>query len=86
MVYLTSFIGGEMTNFTSRVKDLRNKAGMTQEDLAKAVKVRRETIIYLEKGKYIPSLKLATRISEVFETPIEDIFEFTEKQLWEEES
>lgn len=49
---------------------------MTQEDLAKRVGVRRETIVFLEKGKYNPSLKLAYKIAKVFNAKIEDIFIF----------
>ncbi len=47
---------------------------MSQEDLAKRVGVRRETIGFLEKGKYNPSLVLAWRIAKLFNTAIEDIF------------
>jgi len=49
---------------------------MTQEDLARKIGVRRETIVFLEKGKYNPSLKLAYDISKVFNEKIEDIFIF----------
>ncbi len=41
-------------SFRTRIKELRARHGLTQEDLAKAVGVRRETILYMEKGKYIP--------------------------------
>ena len=41
------------------IKEYRARAGMTQADLADAVGVRRETIVFLEKGTYNPSLKLA---------------------------
>jgi putative transcriptional regulator len=44
--------------------------------LAEKVGVRRETIVFLEMGKYNPSLKLAHDISKVFKTKIEDIFSF----------
>lgn len=47
---------------------------MTQTELAKLVGVRRETIYNLENGKYNPSLSLAWKIAEVFETSIEDVF------------
>lgn len=49
---------------------------LTQKELADKVGVRRETIVFLEKGKYNPSLKLAHRIAQVFETSIENIFIF----------
>ena len=51
---------------------------MTQEELASKVGVRRETILFLEKGKYNPSLKLAHDISKVFGMSIEDVFIFEE--------
>lgn len=57
------------------------KYGMTQEELAKKVGVRRETIVFLEKGKYNPSLKLAYKIARVFNVSIEDIFIFDEEDL-----
>ncbi len=60
----------------TNIKELRTKKGLTQEDLAKLVNVRRETIVFLEQGKYVPSLKLAYDISKVFKQRIEDIFEF----------
>ena len=49
---------------------------MTQQELADLVDVRRETIVFLEQGKYNPSLKLAYKIAKVFEKSIEDIFIF----------
>jgi len=58
----------------TRIKELRAKYNLTQEDLAKKVNVRRETIVFLEKGKYMPSLKLAYDVAQVFESKIEDIF------------
>ncbi len=49
---------------------------MTQEELAISVGVRRETIVFLEKGKYNPSLKLAYDISKVLHSRIEEVFIF----------
>jgi len=60
----------------NRIKELRARDGLTQKDLAKLVDVRRETIVFLEKGKYNPSLKLAYDISQVFKLTIEDVFSF----------
>jgi putative transcriptional regulator len=60
----------------NRIKELRARYDMTQSDLAKRVNVRRETIVFLEKGKYNPSLKLAYDISVVFSMPIEEVFIF----------
>ncbi len=60
----------------NRIKEYRARFDFTQEDLAKKVNVRRETIVFLEKNKYNPSLKLAHDIAKVFETKIEEIFLF----------
>jgi putative transcriptional regulator len=58
----------------TRMKEYRTRLGLTQEKLAEIVGVRRETIIFLEKGKYNPSLKLAHSIARALEAGIEDIF------------
>jgi putative transcriptional regulator len=58
----------------TRIKELRTARGMTQVDLAKEVGVRRETIVFLEKGKYNPSLQLAHNIASTFDMAIEDVF------------
>jgi putative transcriptional regulator len=58
----------------NRIKEFRAKHNMTQEDLAKKTGVRRETILFLEKDKYNPSLKLASDIAKVFGVKIEDVF------------
>ena len=58
----------------TRIKELRARDKLTQEDLAKKVNVRRETIVFLEKGKYNPSLKLAYDIAKVFNLTIEEVF------------
>ena len=60
----------------NKIKELRARDGLTQENLAAKVDVRRETILYLEQGKYNPSLKLAHDIAVVFKMPIEEIFIF----------
>jgi putative transcriptional regulator len=59
---------------SNRVKELRAIKGLTQNDLAEKVGVRRETIVFLEKGKYNPSLQLAYDISKLFEQSIESVF------------
>ncbi len=61
---------------TSRIKELRARDNLTQRDLAHKVGVRRETIVFLEKGKYNPSLKLAHDIARVFGLKIEEVFIF----------
>lgn len=60
----------------NRIKELRARDNLTQLDLAKLVDVRRETIVFLEKGKYNPSLKLAYDISQIFRLKIEEVFIF----------
>jgi len=61
---------------TSRIRELRARDKLTQMDLARKVGVRRETIVFLEKGKYNPSLKLAYDIAQVFRLSIEEVFLF----------
>jgi putative transcriptional regulator len=60
----------------NRIRELRAKFNLTQDDLAKKVNVRRETIVFLEKNKYNPSLKLAHDIAVLFNTTIEEVFLF----------
>lgn len=60
----------------NRIKELRAKFGLTQEELAQKVGVRRETIVFLEKGKYNPSLKLAYDTAKALNTSIEKLFKF----------
>jgi putative transcriptional regulator len=62
----------------NRIKELRARYNFTQDDLAKKVGVRRETIVFLEKGKYNPSLKLAYDISKALNSKIEEVFIFSE--------
>ncbi|ANF22162.1 helix-turn-helix transcriptional regulator [Thermococcus piezophilus] len=58
----------------NRLRELREARRLTQEELAKALGVTRQTIIAIEKGKYDPSLKLAFKIARFFGVLIEDIF------------
>jgi len=58
------------------MKELRAKYDLTQEKLANKVGVRRETIVFLERGKYNPSLKLAYDVAKVLESKIEEVFIF----------
>ncbi|MFH1308050.1 MAG: helix-turn-helix transcriptional regulator [archaeon] len=64
----------------TRIKEFRARYNWTQEDLARKVGVRRETIVFLEKGKYNPSLQLAHDISKVLKTKIDELFIFEEKR------
>lgn len=63
----------------TKIKELRARHDLTQEDLAKKVGVRRETIVFLEKGKYNPSLKLAHNIARVLESKIDELFIFEDE-------
>ncbi len=62
----------------TRIREYRARYDMSQEDLARKAGVRRETIGFLEKGKYNPSLVLAWKIAKIFNTTIEDIFTIEE--------
>ena len=58
----------------TRIKEYRARQNLTQEKLAEIVGVRRETIIFLEQGKYNPSLKLAYNIAKALNTTIDEMF------------
>lgn len=60
----------------TRIKEFRQKLGLTQEQLANLVDVRRETIVFLEQGKYNPSLKLAHDVAKTLKTSIDTLFIF----------
>jgi putative transcriptional regulator len=63
-------------NISNRVRDLRYEHGqMTQQALAEAVGVSRQTIIAIESGKYSPSLEVALKIARAFDRSVESIFE-----------
>lgn len=65
--------------FKTRMKELRARHDLTQEQLANKVGVRRETIGHIEKGKYNLSLLLAYKISKTLESKIEEVFIFEKK-------
>ena len=64
----------------TRIPELRKQNKVTQEELALALGVTRQTIISLENGKYNASLQLAFKISRFFGKSIEDIFLFEEEE------
>jgi len=66
----------DKAHFETRIKEFRAKLGWTQEKLAQEVGVSRETISYLEKGKYNPSLKLAFCIAQALNSTIDELFIF----------
>jgi putative transcriptional regulator len=63
----------------NRIRELRAKQDLSQLELAQRVGVRRETIVFLEKGKYNPSLRLAHDIAKLFGLPIEEVFLFDDE-------
>ncbi|MBQ2819427.1 MAG: helix-turn-helix transcriptional regulator [Clostridia bacterium] len=63
----------------NRIKDLRKEQNVTQQDLADAVGVTRQTIISLENGKYNASIQLAHKIAKYFSLTIEQVFIFEEE-------
>jgi len=65
----------------TKIKELREKRNLTQEALAEKVDVTRQTILFLEKGKYNPSLRLAYKIAQQLNSKIEDIFSFEDERL-----
>lgn len=64
----------------TRIKEFRAKYDMTQEELAQKVGVRRETIVFLEKGKYNPSLRLAHDVARALNATIDELFIFDEDE------
>ena len=63
----------------TEIRKFREKSGMTQEQLAEKVNVARQTILFLEKGQYNPSLRLAFSISKVLKVPVERLFSFDDE-------
>lgn len=62
----------------NKIKLLRTQKNLTQDELARRVGVTRQTIIAIEKGKYIPSLELALKIAKEFKLEIEQIFRISQ--------
>jgi putative transcriptional regulator len=63
----------------TKIKELRDEKGLTQQRLADIVDVTRQTILFMEKGKYNPSLRLAWIIAQVFGKPLEEVFSFDDE-------
>ena len=63
-----------MTIINTRIKELRARYNLTQDDLADKVGVTRQTLLYLEKGKYNPSLVLAYKVAKALNSTIEEVF------------
>ncbi len=62
----------------TKIKEMRARFNLTQRDLAKKVGVRRETIVFLEQGRYIPSLKLAWDVAKTLDLTIEEVFDLND--------
>ncbi len=69
-----------MTTIRTRIKELRARYDLTQDELAEIVGVTRQTMLYLEKGKYNPSLLLAHRVAKALKTNVEDVFIIEDKE------
>jgi DNA-binding XRE family transcriptional regulator len=63
-----------MTIINTRIKELRARYNLTQDELADKVGVTRQTMLYLEKGKYNPSLVLAYKVAKALNSTIEEVF------------
>lgn len=59
---------------TNSLKTIRLRRGLTQEVLAEMVGVTRQSVIAIEKGKYVPSVRLALELARALETPFEEVF------------
>lgn len=68
----------------TRIKEFRARYNLTQEDLAHKVGVRRETIVFLEKGIYSPSLHLAHQVARALNTSIDELFSFEDEEAGNE--
>lgn len=70
-------MGGKTTTIANRVRELRKARGLSQQALADAVGVTRQTVLSIEAERYGPSLELAFRLSKVLGEPIEALFQFS---------
>jgi putative transcriptional regulator len=64
----------------TRIREYRTRLSLTQDELAKIVGVRRETIVFLEQGKYNPSLKLAHDVAKALHATIDELFIFDDDE------
>ena len=63
------------SNIITNLKSVRESRGMTQQELADRIGMRRETILHLENNRYIPSLEMALKIAQVFDLRVEELFQ-----------
>jgi putative transcriptional regulator len=69
-------MGEEVSNW---IKDYRIKLNLTQDELAQAVGVSRQSIISIERGRYTPSLYLALRFAQYFSCSLDELFELNQE-------
>jgi DNA-binding XRE family transcriptional regulator len=70
----------EEERVANRIEELRTLSGLSRQELAEQVGVHYQTIGYIERGEYSPSLVLALRIASVLEAKVEDVFWLDEDQ------
>lgn len=63
------------SNIFTNLKSVRESRGMTQQELADRISMRRETILHLENSRYNPSLEMALKIAQVFDLRVEELFQ-----------
>ena len=68
------------SNIITNLKSVRESTGMTQQELADLIGMRRETILHLETNRYNPSLEMALNIAQIFNLKVEDLFELRQKE------
>ena len=68
------------SNIITNLKSVRETRGMTQQELADRIGMRRETILHLENNRYNPSLEMALKIAQVFELRVEELFQLKDKE------
>ena len=64
----------------NRLKELRARNGVNQQELGKLAGVSRQTISLIERGDYSPSVTLALKLAQIFQVTVEDIFMYTEEE------
>lgn len=74
MLYHFTILIANMGEINNNLKELRQDKNLTQEEIAQKLGVTRQTIIAIERGRYVPSLELAFKIAEFFNQKIENIF------------
>ena len=63
------------SNIITNLKSVRESRGMTQQELADRIGMRRETILHLENNRYNPSLEMAIKIAQIFDLRVEELFQ-----------